>query len=914
MTRRIRLCALAVLVSGAFCLSAAATLTVGERAKIHPDFLALIAKAYPEIHATGGSIERLSVAAVAAAEPVYLAIVYTDDPAAVRATGAVVNSVYPAFVTAQVTAPEILAIAALDRVRYIDEGSTNYPLNDVSIPETGGALVQGGFLNSTQYRGAGAIVLVYDTGIDFKHRDFRSTTDSTKSRILFIWDQTLTPQAGETSPGGSLNYGVEYTQAQINAELTSSPANKVRERDINGHGTHVCGTAAGNDAALFGKFSGMAPDADIIIVKGGDGSFSETHMIDGLTYADQKAEALGKPIVVNWSIGGQVGPHDGSRAYEQAVNSFVANPGRVVAIAAGNDGASPIHVSGTAGATTTFTITVPSYTPSSGTGTNQVIFDLWLNSNTNVSVSAHSPNGYTASAAYSASGTSGDGSSTSDGLFTVYNAPSYTSNGLWNVQLWARDNGTNYPASGAWTVTVTNPGASVHYDGWLAVYVIGGASASLTGGDVNETVAMPGTAAGAITAAAYVTKWSWPVYTNLQYVYNGTDRTGNIASFSAIGPTRDGRQKPDIAAPGQGITSALSTSMDTTNLASIIYPGQKHFVDQGTSMATPHITGASALILGAFPATTAAAIKSLMTTGAVADAFTGSVPNYTWGYGKLDILEAMAKKISSSAVVTRTLYGYDGTSSNALLTLTGTSKFAVRVSPSASGKLTGITLNVTTPNNNPIQGTGNITIQAYTNASGLPGTPLGSSVAVPLTHLNPGTANYIQMLGAGVNVTSGTDFHIVVSIVNASETLLIRTESVSSGTRSSTFNGSTWSAVATNHRIRAIVTTATGLSAIGPDEVGTPVVYTLGKNYPNPFNPSTRISYSIGERGLVMLDVYDILGRHVRTLVNEVQAAGSYQIVWDGRTGDNMAVGSGIYFYRLRSGSFSKTERMVMLK
>ncbi|HTO93524.1 MAG TPA: S8 family serine peptidase, partial [Bacteroidota bacterium] len=414
--------------------------------------------------------------------------------------------------------------------------------------------------------------------------------------------------------------------------------------------------------------------------------------------------------------------------------------------------------------------------------------------------------------------------------------------------------------------------------------------------------------------AAYVTKWTWPVYTNLQYVYNGTDRTGNIASFSAIGPTRDGRQKPDIAAPGQGIASALSSSMDTTGLASIVYPGQKHFIDQGTSMATPHITGASALILGAFPTTTAASIKTLFTTGAVVDAFTGGVPNYTWGYGKLDVLEAMAKKISSSAVVTRNLYAYDGTAANAIVTLTGTTKYAVRISPSVSGQLTGITLNVTTPNNSPIQGVGNINIQAYTNASGLPGTPLGSVVSYPLLHLNPGTPNYIQLLGAGANLTGGTDYQVVLSIANPAETLLFRTENVTTGTRSSTFNGATWAAATSNYRIRAIVTTSSGLSAIGPDESGTPVQFALGKNYPNPFNPSTRINYSIGERGLVTLEIFDILGRQVRTLVNEVEAAGSYQIVWDGKTAESKPVGSGVYFYRLRSGNLSKTERMVLLK
>jgi subtilisin family serine protease len=916
MNRWIRLFAPALFAACAISLASAGTLSTGERAKIHPDFLALIARTYPDVGESGGSVSRLAKASALSAAEVYHAIVYTSDPGSVRAAGAAVNSVYPGFVTVQVTAAQILSLARLDGVRYIDRGAINYPTNDVSIPETGASLVQGGFLNNTQYRGAGAIVFIYDTGIDFKHKDFRSPIDSTKSRILFIWDQTLTATGTEKVPTG-FNYGVEYTNAQINAELGSSPPGFVREQDTFGHGTHVAGTAAGNDVLLTGKFSGMAPDADIIVVKGGNGTFYESQMIDGLNYASLKAEGQAEPIAVNWSIGGQIGPHDGSRAYETAVNTFVASAGRVVAIAAGNDGANPIHIGGSAGATTTFTFTVPTYTASTGTGTNQFVFDLWLASNTNVSVSAASPDGYTASAAYALGGNSGTQSNVGDGLFTVYTTPSFTSDGAWNVQLWVRDDGTHYPKSGTWTMTVTNPGSAVHYDGWLAIYTIGSAVVTLSGGDVNETVSMPGTSSGAITAAAYVTKWTWPSYVVSQYTYDntpGADRTGNIATFSAMGPTRDGRQKPDIAAPGEGIASALSSSMDTTGYYWLIYPGQKHWIDQGTSMATPHITGAAAIILGANPGATAASIKSLITGGAVTDAFTGSVPNMTWGYGKLDVLRAFSKMISPSTVVTRTQYAYDGTSANNLDTLTGSVKYAVRFTPTVTGRLTGITLNLTTPVNIPIQGNGNLICDVYTNSSGLPGSKMGSSVTVPFTRLSAGTPNYIQMLGAGVNVTVGVDFQVVLSVDNPSSALKVRTEGVLTGTHSSKFNGSSWATVVTNHRIRAIVTTPNGVSSIGPAGGGVPVEYALGQNYPNPFNPTTRISYTIAERGLVSIDVFDILGRQVSTLVNEVQPAGSYEITWNGRNTGNLPVTSGVYFYRLRSGNFTKTNKMVLLK
>jgi hypothetical protein len=88
-----------------------------------------------------------------------------------------------------------------------------------------------------------------------------------------------------------------------------------------------------------------------------------------------------------------------------------------------------------------------------------------------------------------------------------------------------------------------------------------------------------------------------------------------------------------------------------------------------------------------------------------------------------------------------------------------------------------------------------------------------------------------------------------------------------------------------------------------------PTSFSLKQNYPNPFNPSTNIEYSIPVKGLVKLQIFDILGRSIATLVNTTQEAGVYHTAWDGK-----AAASGVYFYKLESGSFSKTERMLLLK
>jgi len=93
----------------------------------------------------------------------------------------------------------------------------------------------------------------------------------------------------------------------------------------------------------------------------------------------------------------------------------------------------------------------------------------------------------------------------------------------------------------------------------------------------------------------------------------------------------------------------------------------------------------------------------------------------------------------------------------------------------------------------------------------------------------------------------------------------------------------------------------------------------LEQNYPNPFNPSTTISYSIKEKGLVTLRVFDILGNEVKTLVNEEKDAGNYTIIFSAKggsaSGGNAAsFASGIYFYSLQSGEFLSTKKMILLK
>jgi hypothetical protein len=102
-------------------------------------------------------------------------------------------------------------------------------------------------------------------------------------------------------------------------------------------------------------------------------------------------------------------------------------------------------------------------------------------------------------------------------------------------------------------------------------------------------------------------------------------------------------------------------------------------------------------------------------------------------------------------------------------------------------------------------------------------------------------------------------------------------------------------------------------SPVGEDLI--PTSFALRKNAPNPFNPMTVIKYDLPNGdNTVRLEVFDLGGQRIRTLVSEVQPAGHHEVIWDGKNDNGRQVSSGVYFYRLQAGSFHKTEKMTLIK
>lgn len=93
-----------------------------------------------------------------------------------------------------------------------------------------------------------------------------------------------------------------------------------------------------------------------------------------------------------------------------------------------------------------------------------------------------------------------------------------------------------------------------------------------------------------------------------------------------------------------------------------------------------------------------------------------------------------------------------------------------------------------------------------------------------------------------------------------------------------------------------------------------PKVNSLDGNFPNPFNQRTRISYQVAKGGRVRLEIFNVRGQHVRTVVDELKVPGRYDFDWDGRDRKGLSMASGSYFYRLTVGGFSQTRRMILVK
>ena len=562
--------------------------------------------------------ERRRAKAKVAAAAVTVLVEYSGDPEALEAAGLTIRGVAGDVVTGTVALGDLGKLAELDEVRRVEAARAMHPELDLSVVEARANLVHVG---PPGRRGAGVIVGIVDSGCDYTHASFRRG-DGT-SRILLIWDQALTPGAGETSPAG-FGYGVEYGNVQINAALASAnPFALVRHRDSFApqHGTHVTGIAAGDGSVAGqglpgGTFVGVAPEADIILVanasNGVEGLGTSANTLDAVNYIFQQAQTRRQPCAINMSLGDNLGPHDGTSLLERGLDNLLGGPGRAFVKSAGNAGADRIHAEGNVASGTTVDLRFNQ--PAGDNSPNQI--DLWYEGADSFRVTVIDPAGATAGPVNvgAASTTALAGGNT----VRIDHRNNDAFNGDKRIFMTFAPGAAGTMRAGNWIIRLvglSSPSGG-RFDAWIQR---GAAIPTFLAPHESQgrTISTPGTALEVITAANYITRGAG---------------VGSLASSSSRGPTRDNRAAPTVAAPGSTIVSA----------AGHFPPGGDPYKGMsGTSMAAPHITGAIALMFQKNPDRTQAQIKACLESSARADVFTGPVPNTAWGAGKLDVAAAV---------------------------------------------------------------------------------------------------------------------------------------------------------------------------------------------------------------------------------------------------------------------------------
>lgn len=477
--------------------------------------------------------------------------------------------------------------------------------------------------NGLGYKGEGIVIGEIDSGINYLSNSFKATGDDGYTPV---------------NPLGSGNYLGQCRTGRgdagrCNSKLIGmynldSSGTSASGRDLDGHGTHTASTAGGNvtnNAPYAGgsfNVSGIAPHANIIAYMA-CGNCTTT----GLNGAINQAVADGVVDVINYSIGG---PNDGPwlDSTDQAFLGAL-NAGIFVATAAGNDGPAVGSLDSYAPWYTTVAATTPGSLPG---------FALtaagWSGTAAMVAGAAPLPTQAYTNLPLIESPTFADGSN--DGC-TAYPANYFrrpqTAAGAQGIAVLRLDQNASNCGSGARRTNAANAGALavLYVDPEFINLGATGASYSLMSENWDAIKATVGDVSGATGTATG----------SISYPTAGTPRGGDrVTGFSSRGPTVFGTLKPDIAAPGDVVLAAMSptaaSGYNNAATASVIYG-----TESGTSMATPHIAGAAALIRQAHRDWTPMEVKSaLMTTAKSAlmlgDGITPANPNQK-GAGRVDL-------------------------------------------------------------------------------------------------------------------------------------------------------------------------------------------------------------------------------------------------------------------------------------
>ena len=517
----------------------------------------------------------------------------------------------------------------------INTGGKQHLMLDNVRPNLGIDMIHAGMNLPQGYDGSGVVVGILDDGFQYCHPAFYDATGTTL-RVKRVWNQK---DSTGTAPNG-YSYGSEYTtESQMMAAQTDDMGQS--------HGSHVASTAAGCGAPYGdgATYKGIAPGADLVFVPL---IFSLSNIIDAINYVHSYAQSVGKPCVINMSFGSQIGPHDGTDDEDLFIKSLVAqHPDSLVLVtSAGNDGEKPVHIEKSFSPTDTI-LTTRLFREAFQINDGEV--DIWGDRNFSVALALVNSN---TSQQVDFTGFFATGADTAIVTNLLTNNNDTLTCQFKLSQIDSLNNRYH-----AYAKVGTTPGehqlilivrcdtvATVH--AWCdnrtfqATELVDGT----VSGDSHYTVSGFGANTDkVVSVGSYSTKLSYTTYTGLFQSGITGQNIGDISIFSSMGPTIDGRAKPDITAPGSEIAAACNR-YDSLNGAGIIYDTivwngvtEKYYANSGTSMSAPVVAGIIALWMQHNPSLGIDSARTILHSTARNDRYTGncvSTPSNIWGHGK----------------------------------------------------------------------------------------------------------------------------------------------------------------------------------------------------------------------------------------------------------------------------------------
>lgn len=558
--------------------------------------------------------------------------------------------------------PELLrSLNASGLASFIDCPTSKFTtLNDVMVKHNNVDSAYYGFWPlEMAYDGSGVVIGIIDDPFDLDHPDFYDADGN--NRIKYVWDQNLATGA----PPAPYTYGIECDSIMIaNGTCPSTDDNELNYS----HGSGVTGVAASSGLAA-NQYRGVAPNADIICVSLNFQENFETNLTDAIAYIYQRAAEMGKPCVINTSLGTYAGSHDGTDLTAQLIDALIVEQsGRAFVAAGGNAGNFAFHLGYDVTPTEQFTwFKKLSYM-------NLVYTQIWADTaelnDVFFRIVADNPATYTMVGSTPLFNIQNDFDFAGD----IVDSVTYTIPGAGTVTIYAQLDGGKYLLELVAVPTVSTyywrfaTSGSGRFDCWSMEATTGFSNYVSTG--LPSAAVMPEIVNYKLPDFDQTIVGSWQCLDNVitvgSYVNRDTmtnfygdypplvDEVGALFYSSSHGPTRDGRIKPDICAPGARVLSTAATILTdwliSEGAANYMSADGQHYLYNGTSFASPAVAGIAALYLQKNPDATAAEVKQAIISQARKDTYTGvDLPNNLWGYGKADAFRTLTGPWGCSA-------------------------------------------------------------------------------------------------------------------------------------------------------------------------------------------------------------------------------------------------------------------------